>query len=84
MNMCFTIIQLYFPSAIILGELLCLPLLCTGFFVTIWIAVVMFKFNDMLPNQTALKISGCFVKRLVYSFTNIYAARILRSEKHLV
>ncbi|XP_038988895.1 RING finger and transmembrane domain-containing protein 2 isoform X1 [Phoenix dactylifera] len=26
-----------------------------GFFVTIWIAAVMFKFNDILRNQTALK-----------------------------
>ena len=30
-------------------------------------------------NQTALKISDCFVKLLVYCFTNIYAARTLRS-----
>jgi hypothetical protein len=29
-----------------------------GFFVTIWIAAVMFKSNDILRKQTALKVSG--------------------------
>lgn len=31
-------------------------LLRTGFFVTIWIAAVMFKSNDILRKQTALKV----------------------------
>lgn len=30
--------------------------LCTGFFVTIWMAAVMFKSNDILRKQTALKV----------------------------
>jgi hypothetical protein len=29
-----------------------------GFFVTIWIAAVMFKSNDILRKQTALKVCG--------------------------
>ncbi|PWZ25503.1 RING finger and transmembrane domain-containing protein 2 [Zea mays] len=35
-----------------------------GFFVTIWIAAVMFKSNDILCKQTALKIGDCFVELL--------------------
>lgn len=30
--------------------------MCAGFFVTIWIAAVMFKSNDILKKQTALKV----------------------------
>lgn len=30
--------------------------LVAGFFVTIWIAVVLFKSNDILRKQTALKV----------------------------
>jgi hypothetical protein len=30
--------------------------LIAGFFVTIWIAAVMFKSNDILKKQTALKV----------------------------
>jgi hypothetical protein len=33
--------------------------------VTIWIAAVMFKSNDILCKQTALKIGDCFVELLV-------------------
>ncbi|XP_048573464.1 uncharacterized protein LOC125553813 isoform X2 [Triticum urartu] len=33
-----------------------LSLYCVGFFVMIWIATVMFKSNDILRKQTALKI----------------------------
>jgi hypothetical protein len=31
-----------------------------GFFVTIWIAVVMFKSNDILRKQTALKVLNSY------------------------
>lgn len=60
---------------VVLHGLLCNNLDCCGGDV---------KSNDMLPNQTVLKIIDCFVRLLVYSFTNIYATRTLRSEKHLV
>ncbi|KAM3231103.1 hypothetical protein ACQJBY_061332 [Aegilops geniculata] len=33
-----------------------LSLYCVGFFIMIWIAAVMFKSNDILRKQTALKI----------------------------
>lgn len=32
------------------------PWAIAGFFVTIWIAAVMFKSNDILKKQTALKV----------------------------
>lgn len=38
----------------------------TGFFVTIWIAAVMFKSNDILRKQTALKV--CFFSFSIPSF----------------
>jgi len=41
---------LTFPPAISLS----------GFFVAIWIAAVMFKSNDILKKQTALKVFFCF------------------------
>ena len=35
-----------------------LSLYCVGFFVMIWIAAVMFKSNDILRKQTALKVGS--------------------------
>jgi len=47
--------------------------------VTIWIATVMFKSNDILRKQTALKVSDCFVELLVQFYQGL-CCRALRSK----
>jgi hypothetical protein len=41
-------------------------LCCVGFFVMIWIAAVMFKSNDILRKQTALKVRGSDLVYCIY------------------
>jgi hypothetical protein len=52
-------------------------LCCSGFFVTIWIAAVMFKSNDILRKQAALKVRSFFG----YNFTTSMCVTIQLSTK---
>jgi hypothetical protein len=55
-------------------------LCCAGFFVTIWIAAVMFKSNDILRKQAALKVRSFFG----YNFTTSMCVTIELSTESFI